>query len=134
MRRNYYTGKYALDVISFLHAKYYALKYKRWRDEYDALADSSRAITYDGDGAQGSDGMNVVERNGIRRAELAKKMEVIEQTAIEVDAQMYPWILQGVTDDFATFTYLKMMKGMPCSRNTYYNLRRKFYFLLDKKI
>ena len=134
MRRNYYTGKYALDKTEFLHAKYYALRYRKWKDEYKALEDSSRAIRYDKDSVQSSGDFDPVEYAGIRRAELARKIDIIEQTAKETDETLFRWILQGVTDSFATFTYLHTIKSMPCSRNTYYNRRHKFYYLLSGKI
>jgi len=134
MRRNYYTGKYALDKNEFLHAKYYALRYNKWRDEYEALEDSSKAIRYDKDRVQTSGDFDPVEYAGIRRAELAKKIETIEKTAEEVDESLYKWLLQGVTDSFATFKYLSMVKHMPCSRATYYRLRHRFYYSLSQKI
>lgn len=132
-RRNYYTGRYALDKAEFLHAKYYALRYNKWRDEYEALADSSKGIRYDKDKIQSPD-FDPVEYAGIRRAELAKKIEIIEQTAIETDGDLYQWILQSVTDEFATYNYLYRVKGLPCSRNTLSRKRIKYYYLLSQKI
>ena len=73
MRRNYYTGKYALDKNEFLNAKYYALRYNKWRDEYEALEDTGRGIRYDKEKVQTSGDYDPVQENGIRRAELAKK-------------------------------------------------------------
>ena len=134
MRRNYYTGKYALDKNEFLNAKYYALRYNKWRDEYEALEDTGRGIRYDKEKVQTSGDYDPVQENGIRRAELAKKLEIIEQTVKEVDKDLYQWILQGVTDEFATYTYLRMTKNMPCGDQKYYRLRRKFYYLLAQKL
>ena len=58
----------------------------------------------------------------------------IEQTAIEADPELYPWILEGVTQDYATYRYLRDAKKMPCGKNMYYERRRRFYWLLSKKI
>lgn len=134
MRRNYYTGKYALGKNEFLHAKYYALRYNKWKDEYKALEDSSKAIRYDKDRIQTSGDFDPVEYAGMRRAELAKKMEMIEKTAEETDPELSDWILQGVTQDFATFKYLSTVKRIPCGKDKYYNARRKYYYLLSQKI
>ncbi len=41
---------------------------------------------------------------------------------------------EGVTSDYATYRYLRDAKGMPCGDQKYYRTRRKFYWLLDKKI
>ena len=133
-RRNFYTGKYALDKNEFLHAKYYALRYTKWKDEYQALEDSSKAIRYDMEKVQASGDFDPVEAAGMRRAELAKKMETIERTAEETDPELAEWILQGVTQYFATFKYLSTVKRIPCGKDKYYHTRRKFYYLLSQKI
>ena len=131
MRRNYYTGKYALDKNEYLNAKYYALRYNKWKDEYKALSDTSKGLRYDQDRVQTSGGFDPVEENGTRMAELSKKIGIIEKTATETDPELYQWILQGVTDEFATYKYLKTIKGIPCGKDMYYNRKRRFYFLLS---
>ena len=49
---------------------------------------------------------------GYQRAELQEKCERIEQTAIEADADIYQWLLEGVTTDYATYIYLRDAKGL----------------------
>ena len=133
-RRNYYTGKYALDKNEFLHAKYFALRYNKWKDEYKALADSGKGIDYDKDKVQTTGDFDPVETAGIRRAELSRKIELIEKTAKEVDKSLYKWLLQGVTQTYATFKYLSCVKDMPCGRRQYYEKRRRYYYLLAQKL
>lgn len=134
MSRNFYTGKYALDKAEYLNAKYFALRYNKWKDEYEALSDTSRGLRYDQDRVQTSGDFDPVEANGTRMAELSKRMDIIEQTVRETDPELYRWILQGVTDEFATYTYLRMTKNMPCGDQKYYRLRKKFYYLLAQKL
>jgi uncharacterized glyoxalase superfamily metalloenzyme YdcJ len=134
MRRNYYTGKYPMTRNQLRHAKAHAYRYHEWRDEYEALEDTSRGIRYDQDRVETSGDFDPVESAGIRRAELSKKIEIIEQTAMEADKDLFQWILQGVTDEFASYKYLRMIKGIPCSYNTYYDKIHRFYYLLSQKI
>lgn len=70
----------------------------------------------------------------VRRAELQRKCELIEQTAIEADPDIYQYIIKGVTTEYATYRYLREIAGMPCGKNMYYDRRRKFFFLLSKKM
>ena len=77
---------------------------------------------------------SATEQLAIKRTELEQKCKIIEQTAIETDAELYQWILEGVTSDYATYRYLRDAKGMPCCKNVYYEQRRRFYWLLSKKI
>ena len=74
------------------------------------------------------------EHLAIKRMELEEKCKRIEQTAIEADAVIYPWILEGVTTDYATYRYLRDSKKIPCGKKMYYERRRKFYYLMSKKI
>lgn len=134
MGRNYYTGKYALDKHELLSAIHYALRYRKWKDEYKTLADTSKAISYEGDRVQTSGGYDPTETAGMRMAELSGKIALIEQTAKETDPDLYEWILQGVTEDWATYKYLSTIKGIPCGKDVYFNRRRKFYYLLTRKI
>lgn len=63
-----------------------------------------------------------------------EKCKTIEQTAIEADPELYQYILEGVTTDYATYRYLKDAKKIPCGDQKYYRTRRKFYWLLSKKV
>ena len=64
----------------------------------------------------------------IRRTELQRDLEMIEQTAIEADVEIYTYILSNVADG-VPWEYL----GVPYSRATFYRRVRKFFWLLDKK-
>ena len=129
-----YTGKYKLTKHEFYMAYHYALRYAEWKMEYDALADPSTGLRYDKDRVQTSGGYDTTEANGIRRSELRDKMERIEQTVIEADPDLYQYILMGVTNEDITYDVLMCKMHIPCARNTYYNRRRKFYWLLAQKI
>ena len=132
-RRNYYTGKYKLDKAEYLSAKYYALRYTEWLNEYNGLKDSVGAVAYDGM-PHGTTPGKPTERLAIRRAELMKRMELIEQTAIEADADLYQYILKAVTNEDVTFHNLKLFMDIPCEKDVFYDRRRRFYWLLAQKI
>lgn len=67
----------------------------------------------------------------IRRVELQKKCELIEQVAIATDSELYQYIIKSVCYE-EPFWYLKDIMGMPCSRSSFYDKRRYFFYLLDK--
>lgn len=133
-RRNYYTGKYKLDKHELLSAIHFALQYNKWKDEYKALEDSGKGIRYDKDRVQSSNTFDPVEAAGLKRAQLSRKIELVERTAHDTDVDLSQWILQSVTDEFATYAYLSRVKKIPCSRNTLSRMRRKFFYLLAQRI
>lgn len=67
----------------------------------------------------------------IQRADLQKKCELIEQAAIATDSELYQYIIKSVCYE-KPFWYLKDIMGMPCSRSSFYDKRRYFFYLLDK--
>ena len=127
-------GKYALGVHEFGMAYHYALNYQDWLMEYNALADPSTGLRYDKDHVQSSYQVDTTEANGIRRAELREHMKIVEQAAIEADPDLYRFILLGVTMEEATYDILRRKYDMPASRGTFYDRRRKFYWLLWQHI
>jgi hypothetical protein len=76
---------------------------------------------------------DATQQLAMRRVMLEQNCQLIEQTAIEADPDIYQYILKAVTGEDVTYRYLKMIMEIPCSHNTYYDRRRKFYWLLDKR-
>lgn len=131
-RRSCYTGEYKLNKPEYLSAKYYALRYNAWLDEYNSLKDSVAAVVPD-DMPRGTNIGNPTEKLAVRREELRRKMEVVEQAAIETDSDYYQWILKRVVNGLS-YDYMYACDGLCCSRATFYRNVRKFYWILAKKI
>lgn len=132
-RRNYYTGKYKLSKSEYLSAKYYALRYNEWLAEYNSITDSVGGMAMDGM-PHGTTVGNPTERLAIRKAELIDRMKLIEQSAIEADADLYEYIIKAVTNEDVTFHNLKIFMQIPCQKDLFYDRKRKFYWILSKKI
>ena len=132
-RRNSYTGKYKISKHEYLNAYHYAMRYDEWRAEYNSLSDNSKAITYT-ELPHGSGMGDPTALYGQRRAELAAKMGNVEEAAKTADPELSDYILYAATHEGVTFEYLQAEKKIPCSRNTYYDRRRKFYYHLSKAI
>lgn len=59
------------------------------------------------------------------------RIKLIEETAADADDELYTYILRAVTEGLS-YTYLKTKLNIPCSRNTYYDRYRRFFWLLSK--
>lgn len=64
----------------------------------------------------------------MRIAQLKRDTELIDQTAMEADAEIYPWILKNVTSG-VPYEYM----DVPMGRRKFYEARRYFFFLLAQK-
>lgn len=124
--------KYGISPHRFKELYYYCLQYNEWKDELKYKSDVVKSIGIT-DMPTSHNNSDVVQDVAIQRVELSEKCELIEQTAIEADADLYPYILKAVTNEGISYNYLKMVCGIPCGKNTYYDKRRKFYWLLSQK-
>ena len=133
-RRTRYTGKYKLSKHEFLNAYHYALRYQEWTDEYKALSDTVKAVTYENaDMPHGEAPQNPTEDAAIKRENLMNKIRLINETVFEADSSIYPYLLKAVTNENVTYAIL-LAEGIPCGKDYYYDRRRKFYFLLSQRI
>ncbi len=124
--------KYKISKHRFLELYHFCLQYPEWKKELTFLTDTVKAIGYSEE-IKGTGTGSPTERLAIKRAELEEKCKMIEQAAIEADAEIYPYILKGVTEEYTSFRYLKQTMGIPCGKNMYYDRRRRFFWILSRK-
>lgn len=67
----------------------------------------------------------------VRRHELKEKCELIEKTAKEADKELSQYIIKSVCYEVPV-TYLIYHENMPLGKSAFYELRKYFFFLLDK--
>lgn len=133
-RRNYYRGKYKIDKDLLQLAQGYAHCYKRWLKEYNQLEECIGAIRHNS-GRKDGESKSQTEKLALRMAELRSKMETVERAAFEADAELYPWILKAVTTWGVGYEALAMGSNpIPCGKDMYHHRRRKFYWILAKRI
>lgn len=125
--------KYGISKHKFLQAYHFCMQYNEWLEELRYCDSTVKSIQIT-DMPKGSSQGKPDEDLAIRRAQLSRNVEMVEQTAVEADPELYPWILKAVTTEGVGYRYLDDRMKIPCSKNTYYNRRRKFYWLLSKKI
>lgn len=127
-------SKYFIPKEDYLTAIHYSLRYPLWKEEVEQMADTSKAIAYDKDKVQVSCDFDSTMERAIMIAESNKqhKMQIIDDTITKVGGDLGYWLRLGVCYGL-TFDQLKG-KGMPCERDAYYLMRRKYYFELVKRI
>lgn len=116
----------------YLAAIHWCLRYPLWKAEIELVPDSSKAIEYDKDHVQTSNDFDPVSSLAIRRAEISRKMSLLEDTIRSVDESIYNFLLLGVGYGY-TENQLRE-RGMPCGHNYYYDKRRKILREIARKI
>lgn len=123
--------KYGISKNRFKELYYWCLQYDEWKDELKYRTSTVKSVNItDMPSAVGSG--DSTQKLAMRREQLERNCSLIEQTAIEADPYIYPYLIKAVTDENVTYRYLKMVMDIPCGRDMYYNRRRRFYWLLSQ--
>lgn len=127
-----------IEKHAFYMVYHFALQYPSWKQEYaDLLGTSMKAIDYD-DMPHGNGTGDPTSTLAMRTCILKSKIDLVERTAMTAGRDLWQYLLYGVTHDV---TYNNLRQGrieelgvIPCGRNTYYQIRRMFFFLLYTKL
>lgn len=126
-------SKWEISKHSFYQAYHFAMRYREFKTYLKENSSTVKARS--ADGLPGSTVMiNATEELAFKRARASKYCEMIEQAAIEAAPDLHQYILKAVTNEGYTYEFLKNRMNIPCSRNTFYKLRRKFYYILAQKM
>lgn len=124
-------NKYWIEKHRYYELKHFCLQYPIWKKAHLALDGlNSRPIDLAGF-SKSSQISSPVEKCVEAREFYFDRMEIVEQTAIATDASLYSYILKGVTEGLS-YDILKVRLEIPCCRDTYYELYRRFFWLLNR--
>lgn len=110
----------------------FAREYPYWIREYNLINHTKKSQRMDEILTKTHTISRPTERLAVKRVTLQKKIVLIEKTVAQTDPVIYKYLIRGVTEG-RPFDKLAA-DGMPCSRNTYYDRRRKFFYLLSEKM
>ena len=98
------------------------------------MTDTSKAIRYDGDRVQTSMDGDPTSELAMRRAEISRKKEMVDEVIelVAGNVNLNKWLQLGVCHDY---TYYQLQEcGIPCGRGYYYQMRRRFYWEMSRRI
>lgn len=125
-------NRYWIDRHRYYELKHFCLQYPEWKRSYAALDNlRNRRLVRDI-----FNRTNEVPRPTSQIAEqklfFRERIELIESSAEEADAFLADYILEGVTKE-RSYVYLKAKLDIPCGKDVYYELYRKFFWILSNK-
>lgn len=122
---------YYIPRHRFYELKHFCLQYPTWKKAYESLSSLS-ARPYDLERIQKSGIANPTASCAEAKACFSTKMRMVYDAAMETDKTIGEYILRGVTKGMSYDT-INAYWPIPCSRVEYYQLYRKFFWILDKK-
>lgn len=126
------SSKYYVPEQVYLTVVHFCRQYPLWKAELEMTPNTQKAIDYSRDAVQTSNQFDQTAEIAMDRKMIADKKEIVENTAREVAGVFAEWLLLGVGHGL---TYYQLVdKGIPCGKDMYYDIRRKFYYVLSKRI
>lgn len=123
---------YWLEKHRYYELKHFCLQYPIWRKAYSSL---------DGLGTHPVDLARFVATNtlsdptascAITKAFYSERLDMVKGVADETDPTLADYILKAVTEGWS-YDVLKARLGIPCCKDVYYDLYRRFFWLLSKE-
>lgn len=123
---------YWIEKHRYYELKHFCLQYPIWRKAYMAL---------DGLSSRPSDLAMIMTANtlgdptakcGIAKSYYSDRINILERVAEKTDKGLGIYILRGVTEGWS-YDILKARLEIPCCKDTYYELYRRFFWLLHKE-
>lgn len=119
--------KYEISKYRYRELKNFCLQYDEKKQRLAALRGLG-SVTYSNE-PHDSGTSDPTAAKAERAQQLAQDIELIEQTAMKVDSVNYHSLLANVTNANMPYEYL----SPACGRRQFYDNRRRFFLLLDKK-
>lgn len=125
------SNPYYLSKHEYLMLKHFALQYNDWKKakrEIESRVGSGFKIGGDQNACNYHDPVSIA----VEKAERYRiRIELIEQAAKNAGGDIWEFILLGVTTE-CNYEYLRLVKNIPCCKDVYYKMYRKFYWILNK--
>lgn len=122
-------NEYHIEKHRYYELKHYCLQYNLWKR---ALVTINVYPTQMGDkvifpNTQSDPTAELAEK----RIQYADKIEMLDRVAFEADPIIGPYVLKGIVAGMSYET-LRTRTNIPCGKDLYYAVYRKFFWLLDK--
>ena len=122
-------NQYWIDRHRYYELKHFCLQYPIWKKQRASL-DGFVKPNY-GDVIFSNEPGDPTATCAEAKAYYTDRIELVERITIEVDSGLASYILIGITEG-VSYDQLKARLNVPCCKDVYYDLYRKFFWLLDR--
>lgn len=123
-------NKYWIDRNRYYELKYFCLQYSNWKRAYATIIDAMNRAAYDIP-SKTNVPSDLTGSVATKKLYLSENMQLVEKAIMATDESLYHYLLVGITEG-KSYSYLKTVMNIPCSRDNYYELYRRFFWELDK--
>lgn len=126
-------NKYWIERHRYYELKHFCLQYPIWKKAYAALGGLSKQFyNLEMQHSRANSFGDPTAKSAMARTFYMERMKMVEQVAKETDSELSGYIIKGVTEG-CSYDILKARLDIPCCKDTYYDLYRRFFWLLNKE-
>lgn len=122
-RNQYYIPKHR-----YYELKHFCLQYPEFKKKYNELCEKIPG----GIISVKHDDVIPVDKSVEVRQRYLDQMNLIEECTKLADPIIGPYLLKGITEG-RPYNYLRLHDNIPCGKDMYYDLYRKFFYILNRK-
>lgn len=126
------SNPYYISKHEYLMAKHFALQYNDWKKQRYEI-ENRVAYGFKINSATNGALPCPVEKAMEDVEKYIFRMDLIEQMAKISGEELWEFVLLGVTTEYG-YEYLHLVKGIPCCKDVYYKMYRKFFWLLNREL
>lgn len=121
---------YWIEKHRYYELKHFCLQYPIWRKKLNTMDGYSRNRTVSTAGSK-AEASNPTYETVEARTRYLNWCGLVEQAARETASDLAPYILKAVTEGLS-YEILKLRTSVPCCRDIYYDLYRRFFWILSR--
>ncbi len=125
-------NKYFIEKHRYYELKHFCLQYPIWKKAYAGLDGLSRRPADLALLSKSNTISNPTAKCAEAKLFYSERMDMIERVSVDAAADLANYILRAVTEELS-YDHLKTSLEIPCCRDVYYILYRRFFWLLNKE-
>lgn len=123
---------YWIEKHRYYELKHFCLQYPIWKKAYHSL-DGLSARPYDIEIFTDKHHIsNPTEKIALAKNYYRERIDMVKKATDETNKELSKYILIGVTEGIS-YDILKIKFNIPCCKDTYYKMYRKFFWILNKE-
>ncbi len=122
---------YWIEKHRYYELKHFCLQYPIWKKILQYL-DGTKIHSLEQLPQRTNALGSVTEKEALIRTYYSNRVDMVERVAAETDEVIGTYILKGVTEGIP-YDLIKARLEIPCCKDVYYNLYRRFFWLLDQE-
>jgi hypothetical protein len=124
-------NKYWIDKNRYYELKHFCLQYKQWKVLYSMLDGAAKRVSDYIPSSVTNKYADPTVKAVAGMVYCGDRIKMVEEAAQRTDADLGGYILTAVTEG-RSYESMLTRYSVPCSRDTFYDRYRKFFWILDK--